>query len=162
MVTMPAGRVMGQSTGTTHNYFGIPFAAPPERFEPPRAARRWKGTYDATRHKPACVQKFRYPHDARNRTMSWFNSPPPPGGESEDCLYLNVFAPAGATSGSNKAVMFWVFGGGFSFGSGMLPLYDGTSFAENQDVIVVTPNYRTNIFGFPGSPDKPDGEQNLG
>lgn len=48
------------------------------------------------------------------------------------------------------------------FGSGGLPAYDGTSFAANQDVIVVTHNYRTNVFGFPNSAELPAGSQNLG
>lgn len=99
--------------------------------------------------------------NARNRSIAWFSTPGPPAGESEDCLYLNIFAPSGATSGS-KAVMFWLFGGGYVFGTGSLPLYNGTSFAENQDVVVVTINYRTGLFGFPGSPEKPPLEQNLG
>ncbi|KAI0029133.1 Carboxylesterase, partial [Vararia minispora EC-137] len=48
------------------------------------------------------------------------------------------------------------------FGSGSLPLYDGTSMAKNQDVVVVTFNYRTNVFGFPSSPDLPLTRGNIG
>jgi carboxylesterase type B len=50
---------------------------------------------------------------------------------------------------------------GFIFGTGSLPGYDGTSFVANQD-IVVTINYRTNVFGFPGSRDLPITQNNLG
>ncbi|KAM4056889.1 carboxylesterase family protein [Hirsutella rhossiliensis] len=161
-VTLEAGRVAGTASPAAVNRFlGVPFAAPPVRFDPPRPAPQWQGIYDASRPKPACVQKFNYPDDVRNRAIRWFSTPGPPAGESEDCLYLDVFVPAGAAEGS-KAVMFWLFGGAFSFGTGSLPLYDGASFAENQDVIVVSPNYRTNVFGFPGSPEKPQSEQNLG
>ena len=116
---------------------------------------------DASEYKPACIQEFNGPPEARNRTIEWFSDPPPPAGEDEDCLNLNVYAPANAEPGS-KPVLFWIFGGAFVFGTGSLPLYDGVSFATNQDVVVVTFNYRTNIFGFPGSPDVPPEEQNLG
>ncbi|PHH90459.1 hypothetical protein CDD83_3591 [Cordyceps sp. RAO-2017] len=161
IVTLSAGRVAGTSAGSVNRFLGVPFANPPVRFEPPEPADSWDNTYDASQSKPACVQKFKYPEDARNRTISWFNTPPPPAGESEDCLYLDIYAPADARPGS-KAVLFWLFGGGFSFGSGSLPQYDGTSFVQNQDVVIVSPNYRTNIFGFPGSPEIPLSGQNLG
>lgn len=161
-VSLSAGTATGTSDGSVDRFLGLPFGTA-DRFDAPQPAPSWEGTYDASQYKPACIQKFQYPEEARNRTNSWFNIPGPPAGESEDCLYLNVFTPAGASEGSElKAVMFWIFGGGFSFGTGTLPLYDGTSFARNQDVIVVTINYRTNVFGFPGSPDKPLTEQNLG
>ncbi|KAG5933384.1 hypothetical protein E4U60_004502 [Claviceps pazoutovae] len=149
------------SQATVIKYLGVPFGAPPERFKPPRRPDPWTSPYDASNYKPACIQKFDYPEPMRNLTMQWFSSPPSPAGESEDCLNLNVFVPASKGS-SPKPVMFWLFGGAFSFGTGSLPAYDGTSFAANQDVIVVTSNYRTNVFGFPGSPELSRSEQNLG
>lgn len=161
-VSLSAGVVVGTSTGPVDRFLGLPFGKA-ERFDPPQPVPSWEEAYDASQYKPSCIQKFQYPEGARNRSISWFSTPGPPAGESEDCLYLNIFTPAGAATGSNpKPVMFWLFGGGFSFGTGTLPLYDGASFAENQDVIVVTTNYRTNVFGFPGSPEKPQTEQNLG
>ncbi len=90
--------------------------------------------------------------------MKIFNTPAVP--ESEDCLYLNVYAPA--APGSNRAVMFWLYGGFLQFGAASTPEYDGTSFAANQDVVIVTVNYRTNVFGFPMSPELPLAERNLG
>lgn len=71
-----------------------------------------------------------------------FNTPPAP--ESEDCLNVNVFAPATSTDGELKAVIVWIFGGVLQFGWDGVPLYDGSSFAANQDVIIVAINYRTN------------------
>jgi carboxylesterase type B len=62
-------------------------------------------------------------------------------GESEDCLYLNVYAPA---TGAGKPVMFWIYGGGLEFGTAGQYIYDGSSLASNQDVVVVSANYRTN------------------
>ncbi|KAJ5226513.1 hypothetical protein N7468_007738 [Penicillium chermesinum] len=84
--------------------------------------------------------------------------PKPAGPESEDCLNLNIFTPKSG-SGS-KPVMFWIYGGNFANGATSFPLYDGASFAAEQDVVVVTANYRTNVFGFPG--DVPREESNLG
>ena len=65
-----------------------------------------------------------------------------PPGESEDCLYLNVYVPE--TASTSKAVMFWIHGGQIAFGTASLPIYDGSGISANQDVIVVTINYRTN------------------
>lgn len=69
-----------------------------------------------------------------------FNTPDP--GESEDCLYLNVYVPS--TGATGKSVMFWIYGGGLEYGTASHPWYDGSSFATYQDVIVVAANYRTN------------------
>jgi carboxylesterase type B len=84
--------------------------------------------------------------------------------ESEDCLFLNVFTPnATATEVDElKPVMFWIHGGSLEFGSASSPEYDGSRIAANQDVIVVTTNYRLNIFGFPISPEIPVSERNIG
>lgn len=73
---------------------------------------------------------------------SFGNVPPPPAGESEDCLYLNVYAPA--APGSGRTVMVWTYGGNLQFGSNSVIAYDGTSFAAEQGVVMVVPNYRTN------------------
>lgn len=162
--SIDSGVVVGTTTSlpssptTVNQFLGIPFGEPPIRFNPPHPAASWESPYDASEYKPACVQEFKYPEVQRNLTIEWYSNPGPPAGESEDCLNLNVFAPAGAAEGS-KAVLFWIFGGSFVFGSGSIPLYDGTSFAANHDVVVVTINYRTNVFGFPGSSET---EANLG
>lgn len=56
------------------------------------------------------AQQFNYPEASRNFTIEAFNTPAPP--ESEDCLHVNIFAPAGARSGATlKPVMFWIYGG---------------------------------------------------
>lgn len=89
-----------------------------------------------------------------------YNYPPPPAGESEDCLYLNVYTPAiGKSQNEPKTVMMWFYGGNLQLGSNAIDMYDGTSFAANQDVVVVAANYRTNgtfgplpFFGFCISP----------
>jgi len=70
-----------------------------------------------------------------------FNTPPLP--ESEDCLYLNIFTPSNIPP-SGLPVLFWIHGGSFALGSGIIKDYDGSSIAANHDIIVVTINYRTN------------------
>lgn len=71
-----------------------------------------------------------------------FNVPPPV--ESEDCLYLNVYAPSTPPPPQGMTVMFWIYGGSLQFGNAGQPEYDGSAFAAYEDVIVVSTNYRTN------------------
>jgi hypothetical protein len=123
------------SSITVHKYLGLPFAAPPIRFSPPQLPAKSTALRAADTLSPACIQ---------NGGGNFTTKEQP---ESEDCLYLNVFAPApssNASTADRKTVMVWFFGGGLQFGTASLPGYDGTSFATNQDVILVAPNYRTN------------------
>ncbi|XP_038046538.1 cholinesterase 1-like [Patiria miniata] len=112
---------------------GIPFAEPPVgqlRFRPPVAKEPWVGTYDATYFRDACMQNPAYVGNAP---------------VSEDCLHLNIYAPKPALP-EGAAVMVWIHGGGFSTGSSRE--YYGQSLVASGDVIVVTINYRLNVFGF--------------
>ena len=87
-------------------------------------------------------------------------------GESEDCLYLNIYRPKGTKPGDKLPVLFWIFGGAFELGWNTM--YDGTpwveaSVAQEQPIIFVTVNYRVGGFGFlPGKEIKEDGAGNLG
>ncbi|XP_070626695.1 carboxylesterase 5A isoform X3 [Bos indicus] len=65
---------------------------------------------------------------------------------SEDCLYLNIYAPAHAETGSKLPVMVWLPGGAFETGSASI--FDGSALASYEDVLVVTIQYRLGIFGF--------------
>ncbi|KAJ0413140.1 Carboxylesterase [Aspergillus carlsbadensis] len=151
------------TTEQINSFLGIPFASRPARFSPPRPPRRRLTPLSATTYGPSCIQQFNYPEASRNQTIAIFNTPPPPAGESEDCLTLNIWAPAGKSKdGKPRAVLFWLYGGALMFGSGSLRGYDGTSFVLNQDVVLVTSNYRTNVFGFPGASDLPADARNLG
>ncbi|KAF3006894.1 hypothetical protein E8E13_011104 [Curvularia kusanoi] len=169
--TIDAGVVIGKATelpnglGPSVNQFlGIPFAqSPPERFSPPRNVSAFSQPLNATAWKPACIQQFRYPLASQQFAKAVFNNPGgPPPVESEDCLYLNVYAPSGSPGGNGRAVMFWLYGGSLQFGTAGLGTYDGTALADYEDVIVVTTNYRTNVFGFPASPELPVTGRNLG
>ncbi|KAH7409040.1 liver carboxylesterase 1 precursor [Cadophora sp. MPI-SDFR-AT-0126] len=168
--TIADGRVIGTSTSLpnahipVNKFLGIPFAkSPPERFAPPTDPVKWTTPLKATSWKPSCIQQFNYPSDVRAETMRIFNNPGYTAPvESEDCLYLNVYAPSSATKASNLPVMVWIYGGNLAFGAAGVESYDGSSFAANQNVVVVTLNYRTNAFGFSASPELPTGQQNAG
>ncbi|EWG42843.1 hypothetical protein FVEG_04559 [Fusarium verticillioides 7600] len=165
--TIDNGIIIGTSASIpdsktkVNQFLGIPFAEKPIRFSPPKPAKAWGTPYNATVYKPACFMKFNYPEERRNQTIEIFATPGPPAGTSEDCLNLNIYAPVGAKAGS-KPVAFWIHGGSFSHGSGSLPYYEGSEMAGYEDLVVVTVNYRTNIFGFPETYDLPKGQWNLG
>ena len=117
--TVDGGIVIGvatqvpESAVTVHKFLGIPFAAPAERFSPPKPPAPFSSPYDASYYRPACLQQFNYPEAQRAQEVAIFNVPPPPGGESEDCLSLNIYVPA--TEG-NKTVIFWIHGASFRLG----------------------------------------------
>ncbi|KAF8058783.1 carboxylesterase [Lyophyllum atratum] len=84
--------------------------------------------------------------------------------ESENCLSVNIWAPSTVRK-QGTAVMLWVYGGSFQFGTSNQPIYIGRNLVrDNDDVLVVTFNYRLNIFGFPNAPQlvSPTQPQNFG
>ena len=104
------------------------------RFQPPVPVRPWKGVRDAVELGSPCYQD--------NIDPDAWQDPRP---ESEDCLVLNIWAPKNA---KKAPVMVWIHGGGFWWGSGGVPAYDGTALAERGEVVVVTLNHRLNAFGY--------------
>jgi para-nitrobenzyl esterase len=127
-------------------YRGIPFAAPPAgdlRWRPPQPPRPWDGVLAAEHFAPACMQRRRPLLEA-----SWASGV---NGYSEDCLYLNIWTPA-ASGDDALPVMVWIYGGGGVEGSGGEALYDGNGLAK-KGVVVVTFNYRVNVFGWFAHPE---------
>jgi para-nitrobenzyl esterase len=125
-------------------FLGIPYAAPPIgdlRWKAPQPPARWKGVRDATNYGARCIQQGVYPDMVFQDT-----------GPSEDCLFLNVFTPAGAKAKSKLPVMFWIHGGGYSGGSASEPRHDG-DFLPLKGVVLVTINYRLGVFGFLATAD---------
>jgi para-nitrobenzyl esterase len=124
-------------------YFGIPFAKPPVgelRWKAPQPADNWKGVLQTKAFGPRPVQANVY------GDMSFRSN-----GLSENCLYLNVWTPAKRNT-TGLPVLVYFYGGGFVAGDGSEPRYDGASMAQ-KGIVVVTVNYRLNIFGFFSHPE---------
>ena len=144
LASPPCGSVRGSTISTSagvavNAYKGIPYAAAPIgplRWRAPAPAPTWSGVRDTMAFGPDLPQA----PNARLRGPS----------QNEDCLYLNVWAPASAATGS-LPVMVWIHGGGFVGGSGSDLRSDGAAMAA-QGVVVVSFNYRSGLFGFLAHP----------
>jgi para-nitrobenzyl esterase len=138
LVDAPAGKLQGATVGHVNVFKGIPYAVPPVgamRWKPPLPAPKWKGVRAAAEFGAACIQ----PRGRPDSIYFWSLA-----ATSEDCLYLNVWAPAEAR---NAPVFFWIHGGALSGGAASEPLYDGTRLAE-RGIVVVSINYRMGPLGF--------------
>lgn len=141
-----SGIVSGKlsTDGTVKIFMGIPFAAAPVgdlRWKAPQPAPTWDGVRQCVDNPPSAMQ------DSPRPFMMWsqeFITPAEP--LSEDCLYLNVWTSA-TESDEKLPVIVWIHGGGFSSGSGAVPLYDGEELAK-KGVVYVTVNYRLGALGF--------------
>jgi len=143
-VRTEAGLVEGTATtdGKIRIFKGIPYAAPPIgplRWKPPQPAIPWKGVRQAKAFGPHAMQGNEYNDILRDP------------GPSEDCLTLNVWSPAKASS-KRLPVMVWIYGGGFTGGGSSETRYDGEVLARNG-VVLVTFNYRVGVFGFLAHPE---------
>jgi para-nitrobenzyl esterase len=137
VVATDAGQVRGVWNGATEQFLGIPYAAPPTgdlRWRPPHPAARHTGVLDATSFAPHCAQPG-----------SVFGT----ASTSENCLYLNVYEPAGGSRSTKLPVMVWIHGGSLLHGEsedyGPTPLV-------RDGVVVVTINYRLGALGFLAHP----------
>ena len=140
------GKVHGKliNDGKVRAFLGLPYATPPVgdlRWKAPEPPVRWKGVRDATHYGAHCVQGIVY------KDMVFQD-----GVESEDCLFLNVYAPAGSSPKSKLPVMFWIHGGGYRGGAGSEPRHNG-DFLATKGVVLVTINYRLGVFGFLATAD---------
>lgn len=141
-VLTESGTISGLSTNGVSVYKGIPFAAPPVgdlRWRAPAPVTPWTGTRKADAFAPACMQV--------GVSMPGETAPT----VSEDCLYLNVWAPAGIAH-EHLPVIVWIYGGGYINGSASMPLYWGDRLAQ-KGVIVVTIAYRLGPLGFLALPE---------
>ncbi|KAK5637247.1 hypothetical protein RRF57_012959 [Xylaria bambusicola] len=141
-------------------WLGIPYAAPPTgqlRFSLPKKF-YLEGSINADNYGFDCPQtpsdSFVYPNATSQYLkiyadfVNQLNNT-----QSEDCLTLNVWSRTSKSGHILKPVIVWVHGGRFATGSSHTPFYHGGNLAGAQDVVVVTFNFRMNIFGFPGSPE---------
>jgi para-nitrobenzyl esterase len=142
-IRIDSGEIQGEVDGATRRFRGIPFAAPPIgalRWKPPQPVKPWDGVRTTTSYSGKCPQ---------NGNLLG------PASAEEDCLYLNVWTPEPAPQ-RRLPVMIWLHGGSNISGSASdeIPLgiggyiFDGRHIAENQQVVVVTTNYRLGVLGF--------------
>jgi para-nitrobenzyl esterase len=149
------GRVRGATVDGIHAFKGLRYGAPPVgelRFRPPQPAAAWKDVADATRFGAPCIQmatgaSANPTTELSKQLATVFTTSTEMKIASEDCLFLNVWTP-GVGDGAKRPVMVWLHGGGFAYGSGSWPVYDGHNLAKKGDVVVVTVNHRLNVFGY--------------
>jgi para-nitrobenzyl esterase len=137
-VETASGTVRGLVHDGVARFLGIPFAAPAvgaNRFAYPQPLPAWQGVFAALEPGPAPIQPPAIGLGMRGATRT-----------AEDCLFLNVFVPAARAVA--RPVFVWIFGGGYIYGDGADPLFDGTHLAREQDLVVVTLNYRLGLWGF--------------
>lgn len=155
IVKTSSGIIKGLTEGEVSVFKGIPYAAPPVggfRWRPPQPVKAWEGIRDTKDYGSNCAQG------------GWGVAPGTiQEGSSEDCLYLNLWMPAGTKADANLPVMVWIHGGGFTGGSGAGETTSGEEFAK-QGVILMTFNYRLGRLGhfaFPAlskeHPEEPKG-----
>ncbi len=151
IVATAYGRVQGRlltgnkGSAAVRVFKGVPFAAPPVgplRWRAPQPPKAWHGVRPALHFASPCMQPPS-PHRLGPWSSSFLNSLP----SSEDCLYLNVWAPAASSRQAPRPVMVWIYGGGFTSGGANVTVYNGAALAR-KGVVLVSVNYRVGPFGF--------------
>jgi carboxylesterase type B len=141
IVSTSDGTLAGKHAEGVAQFLGVPYAAPPTgklRWQAPRPARPWRGIREATAYGSECPQSA---------------SSSGPQQDTESCLFLNVFMPAGqepapgtGTRAAGLPVLLMIHGGGLATGGG--DLVDGSLLARTGDIVVVSVNYRLGVLGF--------------
>src|SRR5215831_12396675 len=163
-VRVETGSIAGTvSTGQTNVrvFKGIPFAAPPvgeNRWRAPQPVAKWDGVRKADAFGAPCITTPAPPRGGGRGAAAPGAAPGPAAAapprepaRSEDCLYANVWTSA-KNANDRRPVMVWIYGGGFTGGSGGLAWYDGENLAAKGPVIV-TLNYRLGSLGFFAHPE---------
>ncbi|MAK61510.1 MAG: carboxylesterase [Ponticaulis sp.] len=140
VVETPKGTLIGEKVGDVNVFRGVPFAQPPVgdlRWKPPQPIEAWEGTKTAIEYQAPCQQpQLQDPSEPNGGGVQ--------GVKSEDCLYLQVYAPAEA---EKAPVVLWMHGGAFFLGAGHLGSYVGMENAK-KGVITVPMNYRLGPMGY--------------
>ena len=146
VVRVESGLVAGKSLSSgVKAWLGVPYAQHPVRdlrWKAPQPI-AWQGVYNADRKMPACIQILR-PHDINH----YFGEE----ATSEDCLFMNIWAPETATPASKLPVIVFLYGGGNTVGSSGMSLYSGEQVAR-RGAVFVNFNYRLGILGFMAHPE---------
>lgn len=128
-----SGLVRGKYEQGMYKWFGIPYAQKPlgeKRFRKAQPVKKWKGVLKAEEF--SC-KAYQPPFIVVNPSI----------GESEDCLYLNIWSSG---TKEKKPVVFFIYGSAYIVGEGSLNTYDGSQFAK-EDIVFVTFNHRLGIYG---------------
>lgn len=139
IIETKSGKIQGYKENGIEIFKGIPYAEPPIddlRFSPPVAKKKWHGILVATEYGHCAYQGYTQLENFTGKLQP----------ENEDCLNLNIWTPS--VNNKKRPVMFWIHGGGFIFGGGIDPMYDGSALAWRGDVVVVTINYRLGALGY--------------
>ncbi|GAB1602532.1 cholinesterase 1-like [Argonauta hians] len=154
IIDTTSGKIKGSTISVLNTdlnvFLGIPFAKPPVgdlRFRRPEPVDRWEGVKETKQFSASCMQSKSgsYLFDIFPQPELWKSN----SNLSEDCLYLNIWAPTKPRNpGSNLTTMVWIHGGAFLLGSSSLKLHNGRWLAASENVIVASFNYRLGVFGF--------------
>ncbi|MBL7249308.1 carboxylesterase/lipase family protein [Alloalcanivorax marinus] len=142
MARVSAGTLRGRRQRDLNIFKGIPYARPPVgayRWRPPQPMPPWSGVRDATHFGPACPQPASRPGSLYAPALPGLN---------EDCLTLNIWAPANARG---APVLVYIHGGSLNTGGGAEPMLDGAALAR-RGLVVVTLNYRLAVLGYLAHP----------
>ncbi len=145
IVTCAQGALRGKPDGEVTAFLGVPFAAPPigeNRWRAPQPAAKWYG-----------VRSAEYPRAAPMQAYGMMGQEPQ-GELSEDCLYLHIWT-SGGSDAEPQPVFVWFYGGSYQMGRADDPRIHGAELAR-RGIVVVTVNYRVNVFGFLCHPDMRD------
>ncbi|MEM1148200.1 MAG: carboxylesterase family protein [Pseudomonadota bacterium] len=148
-VSVSNGSLLGERLGPAGDviaFKSIPYAMPPtgaRRWRPADPPADWSGRRSALHNTPSAIQD-----DIDDQRSVYFSAAP---SISEDCLYLNVWAPADS-AGADLPVMVWIHGGALITGSGANPMFNGEALAR-KNVVLVSINYRLGLFGFFAHPE---------
>lgn len=156
VVKTDSGPVRGLADRGVMSFKGVRYGAAPVgplRFKPPVKPQAWTETFEAVRFGAPAMQ-LPAPNnvappatDLSRSLVDVFPSRQEVQSDSEDCLFLNVWTPA-LDAKKLRPVMVWFHGGGYAYGSGAWPMYDGANLAREGEVVVVTVNHRLNAFGY--------------
>src|SRR4051812_42540721 len=135
-VNTTTGPVRGTAAGKVEAFRGIPYATA-KRFRPPTPHPLWTEPRDATKPGPSAPQL--------QSRLAWVMGEHEPDWAEDGCLNLNVWT---TDTTASKPVLVWFHGGGFTSGSGGWGFYDGGNLAGDNDIVVVTANYRLGVLGY--------------
>lgn len=144
-VSVTGGKIEGvRLAGDVQAFRGVPFSAPPVghlRWRAPQTVLPWEGVRSTKQFAPACMQ---------NRLGAYLSGGR--AGVSEDCLYLNIWAPR-SESGKKAPVIVYLYGGAFAGGTPATPAFEGARLARSAEMVVVTVPYRLGAFGMLAHPE---------